>query len=88
MALSKACGDVSATWGVLRTAPADLAGAALPDNLIQDWDANTRAVQHAVMSFNQMLVSYNDAIGQFPAIAIASFLGFKPTGNIAIFYEK
>ncbi len=79
--------EVWAVWGALRTAPADLAGAALPDNLMQEWDANSRALQHAIAGFNQILVDYNEAIAQFPAIVITSFLGFKPAGQIAILYE-
>ena len=85
--LTAAGSEVSAVWGVLRTAPADLAGAALPDNFMQDWDANSRALQHAISGFNQILVDYNEAIAQFPATAITSFLGFKPAGQIAIFHE-
>jgi LemA protein len=86
-ALTVAGSEVAAVWGGLRTAPADLAGAALPDNLMQDWDANSRALQHAIGGFNQILVDYNEAIAQFPATVITSFLGFKPAGQIAIFHE-
>lgn len=86
-ALTAAGAEVSAVWGVLRTAPADLAGAALPDNLVQDWDSNSRGLQHAIGSFNQILADYNEAIAQFPATVITSFLGFKPAGQIAIFHE-
>jgi LemA protein len=87
MALTTAGAEVSSVWGVLRSAPADLAGAALPDNLLQDWDTNSRALQHAVGGFNQILADYNEAITQFPATVITSFLGFKPAGQIAIFNE-
>ncbi len=87
VALTAAGSEAWAVWSVLRTAPADLAGAALPDNLMQDWDANTRAMQHAIGGFNQILADYNEAIAQFPATVITSFLGFKPAGHIAIFHE-
>ena len=87
-ALNAAGSDVSSVWGALRSAPADLAGAALPDNLLQDWDANSRALQHAIGGFNQFLADYNEAIAQFPATVITSFLGFKPAGKIAIFHES
>lgn len=86
-ALNATGSEVSAVWGVLRTAPADLAGAALPDNLMQDWDANSRSLQHAIAGFNQILVDYNEAISQFPATVITGFLGFKPAGQISIFHE-
>jgi LemA protein len=85
--LTSSGSEVSAIWGVLRTAPADLAGAALPDSLMQDWDANSRALQHAIGGFNQILADYNEAISQFPATVITSFIGFKPAGHIAIFHE-
>lgn len=86
-ALTLAAAEVSALWRALRTAPADLAGAALPDNLMQDWDTNSRALHHAVGLFNQILADYNDAIAQFPASIVTSFLGFKPAGQIVISYE-
>ena len=79
--------DFACGGGVLRTAPADLAGAALPDNLMQDWDSNSRGLQHAIAGFNKILADYNEAIAQFPATVITSFLGFKPAGQIAIFHE-
>lgn len=85
--LTEAIAEVAAQWSVLRTAPADLAGPALPDNLMQDWDANSRALHHAARGFNQMLADYNDAIAQFPATVITSFLGFKPAGQMATLYE-
>ena len=79
--------DAVRTWGILRTAPADLAGAALPERLMRDWDENSRSLQAATSAFNQLLLNYNEAIGQFPAIMICKFLGFKPTGQIDIFHE-
>lgn len=85
--LSEVGTEVLAVWGVLCTAPEDLAGAALPDNLMQDWDANSRVLHRAVGSFNQSLSDYNDAIAQFPATVITGFLDFKPAGQIAIFHE-
>lgn len=87
-ALAEVGVKVSAVWSVLRTAPADLAGAALPDNLMQDWDTNSRALHHAIGTFNQILADYNAAIAQFPATIITSFLGFKPAGPMAVFYES
>ncbi len=85
--LTAAGAEVAAVWGVLRTAPVDLAGSALPDNLMQDWDANSRGLQHAIGSFNQTLEDYNEGIAQFPATVITSFLGFRSAGQIAIFHE-
>ena len=79
--------EVSAHWSVLRTAPADLAGAALPANLMQDWDTNARALQHAIGGFNQILEDYNEAIAQFPATVVTSFLGFEPADQILNFHE-
>lgn len=86
-ALMDAGRDVFALWSALRTAPADLAGAALPDSLMQDWDANAHVLHHAVGSLNQSLMDYNDALAQFPATVITGFLGFKPADLMAKFYE-
>ena len=87
LALTTAGAEVFAVWGVLRSAPADLAGAALPDNLMQDWDANSRTLLHAIGIFNQILADYNEAIAQFPATIVTSFLDFKPAGQIVISHE-
>ena len=82
------CGaEVSAVWGLLRTAPADLTGDALPNNLMQDSDTNSRVLQQAIWNFNQILADYNEAIAKFPAAVVTSFLGFKPAGKIAMFHE-
>ena len=86
-AVTQAGAEVAATWGILRTTPADLAGAVLPEQLMRDWDGNSRLLHLAIASFNQILMAYNEAIAQFPALIITSFLGFKPTGQIAIFHE-
>ncbi len=87
MAVTTAGADAASTWGILRTAPADLAGSALPERLMRDWDRNSRFLHPAIAMFNQILLNYNEAIGQFPAIMISKFLGFKPTGQIGIFHE-
>jgi hypothetical protein len=85
--LSQVWAEVAAAWGVLRSAPADLAGSALPENLMGDWDENSRNLQHEIVGFNRVLFDYNEAIAQFPATVISSFLGFKPAGQITIFHE-
>jgi LemA protein len=86
-AIAIAGAEAAATWGILRTAPADLAGAALPDQLMRDWDSNSRVLYPAISAFNQILRNYNEAIGQFPALMITKFLGFEPAGQIVIFHE-
>lgn len=79
--------DSVRTWGLLKTAPADLAGAALPERLMRDWDENSRFLQTSIFAFNQILLNYNEAVGQFPAMIICNFLGFKPSGQIYISHE-
>lgn len=61
-------------------APADLAGAAVPESMRQQWDAATRKVQAARMGLNHILTTYNDAIKQFPARLLVGLMGFKPAG--------
>ena len=87
-ALTSVGSKVLALWSALSNAPADLAGATLPERFVQDWDSNTRVLQHTVHGFNQILLEYNEAISQFPATLITGFLGFTPAGHIAIFDEK
>jgi LemA protein len=56
----------------------DLAGPRLPDTV------TSRRVQLALQThvatehFNQAVVCYNQAIGQFPALLLARLFGFKP----------
>lgn len=86
-AVTQAATDMAVNWGVLRTAPADLAGAALPEKLTHEWDGNSHLLDLGIASFNQILLTYSTAIEQFPALVIANFLGFKPPGKIVMFHE-
>jgi hypothetical protein len=43
-----------------------------------NWDQTTLLVQVARADFNRRVQLYNDAIGQFPALLVASAAGLKP----------
>ncbi len=86
-AINEAGHAVTATWGRLRSAPIDLAGAALPEVLIREWDENSMNVKVAVDHFNGHVAEYNAAVLQFPAKVIGSFFDLKPVGQFSIFNE-
>jgi len=75
--LSSSCAELSRAWGVLRAVPADLAGAAVPEEFAQAWEMNTQKVRAATGAFNQILAKYNEAITLFPAVALSGCFGFK-----------
>jgi LemA protein len=70
------------TWQELRDAPADLAGAAIPEALQHQWDAITAKVVSARHGLNQILDKYNAAVAQFPARLLVGLFGFKPAGKL------
>ncbi|APW41526.1 hypothetical protein [Rhodoferax saidenbachensis] len=67
-------------WEQLRSAPADLAGATVPEALQSQWDAVTLRVQTARGGMNQILVKYNEARVQFPARLVVDVMGFQVAG--------
>lgn len=69
-------------WAALCNAPADLAGAAVPANLVDEWEEATHRIQSARGGYNQIVARYNEAIGQFPARIIVGTMGFKPAGTL------
>ncbi len=73
---------VEQKWAALRNAPADLAGSAVPGNLMVEWEEATHKVQSARGGYNQIVARYNEAIGQFPARIIVGTMGFKPAGTL------
>lgn len=70
------------TWGVLRDTPADLAGSIVPDVMPKRWELISLSVETSRNGFNQIMKSYNAALGQFPASLIAGVMGFKPGGTL------
>lgn len=87
VALNKSGNAISAIWGRMRSMPLDLAGAALPEKLVREWDENSMNVKVAIDRFNENVAVYNAAVAQFPAKMIGSFFDIKPAAQISIFNE-
>ena len=81
-ALTQSLDALTQKWEALCNAPADLAGAAVPGNLVAEWEEATHRVQSARGGYNQIVARYNEAIGQFPARIIVGTMGFKPAGTL------
>jgi LemA protein len=73
---------VQQAWLALCDAPADLAGPAVPQALVQAWDDATQQVHSARGGYNQIVARYNEAIGQFPARLVVGVMGFQPAGTL------
>jgi len=80
--LTQSLAALDQKWTALRNAPADLAGAAIPDDMLAEWDEATNRVQIARGGYNQIVARYNEAIGQFPARVVVGAMGFKPAGTL------
>ncbi len=76
-ALSTALGTLYLSWSRLRDLPMDLAGPALPDMLVSQWEPLAVQVEAARTEFNRRIENYNEAIDQFPALVLAWVFGFK-----------
>ena len=76
--VSIAYADLAAAWLLLKSAPADLAGPAMPEELERQWEEHDYRVRSAMAGFNQIIQKYNDAISQFPARHICGQFGFHP----------
>lgn len=70
------------TWGILCDTPADLAGSLVPDGMPKRWEVISLSVATSRHAFNQIVNSYNAALGQFPASLIVGVMGFKPSGTL------
>jgi LemA protein len=80
--LAKAMLSLREAWEALRAAPADLAGPVVPNDMRLQWDTITRRVEASRNGYNQILLKYNEALGQFPARLIAGLMGFQPGGML------
>ncbi|QDL56240.1 LemA family protein [Rhodoferax aquaticus] len=80
--LKAAFDSVLTTWNELCCAPGDLAGAQVPFELHQEWDAITEKTKSSVGGLNQILERYNEAIHQFPASLIAQAMRFHSVEKI------
>jgi LemA protein len=76
-ALSTALETLYLSWSRLRDLPPDLAGSALPGILQSQWEQVASQVEVARSEFNGRVVTYNEAIHQFPALLLAWVFGFK-----------
>jgi LemA protein len=81
-ALSTALETLRRSWSRLRNLPPDLAGSALPQTLLTQWEQLSFQADVARNNFNKAVSNYNDAIRQFPAILLAGVLGFRPAQPI------
>lgn len=68
--------DLQAAWEAL-THP-DVYYVTVPEELTRRWSELGIAIQPDLQRFNQMVETYNEAIGLFPASLMARALKFKP----------
>ncbi|MGE4243720.1 LemA family protein [Ramlibacter sp.] len=66
----------------LRDDAHDLAGARLPETVMQQRAHLAQATQAATENFNRAVARYNDAIAQFPALVLAWIFGFAATRGL------
>lgn len=81
-ALAAAHEVLELSWRRWHEAPADLAGAPLPETLLLQWQQITQNVERTRAEFNQRVQAYNRAIRQFPALVLAWLFGFKGAHEI------
>lgn len=81
-ALGQHLQEVAQAWADLSSAPADLAGPAVPDALQKEWEEIAQRVRMACGGYNQIAARYNEAIGQFPARLVVGAMGFQPAGTL------
>lgn len=60
----------------------DLAGPRLPEDFSGERQQLLRMTQAATEHFNQAVLRYNEAIGQFPALLLAWLFGFQPARGL------
>jgi LemA protein len=80
--LTQSLDALETKWAALCNAPADLAGSAVPGDLMAEWDDATARVQSARGGYNQIVARYNEALSQFPARIIVGPMGFRPAGAL------
>jgi len=76
--LAKAYQDLGGNWAKVSALPDDLSTPNIAAALQANWDQMALLVQVARADFNRRVQLYNDAIGQFPALLVASAAGLKP----------
>jgi LemA protein len=76
--LAKAYQDLGGNLAKVSALPDDLSTPNIAAALQANWDQMALLVQVARADFNRRVQLYNDAIGQFPALLVASAAGLKP----------
>ena len=76
-ALRTALDTLHLSWLRLRDLPLDVSDAAIPGSLQSHWEHIAFQSEIARTEFNRRVLSYNDAIHQFPALLLAWLFGFK-----------
>ena len=76
--LAQAYQDIGGNWAKLSALPDDLSTPNVAAAVQANWDQMTLLVQVSRADFNRRVQLYNDAIGQFPALLVASAAGLKP----------
>ena len=81
-ALRTAYETLCLSWSRVQALPPDPDGAALPDSLQSQFEQLAHQADMARADFNRAVANYNAAIGQFPALVLASLFGFRPAQPI------
>ena len=76
--LAKAYQDLGVNWAKMSVVPENLNTLNDAAAFQANWDQMALLVQVARADFNRRVQLYNDAIGQFPALLVASAAGLKP----------
>lgn len=80
----KAARDIFETaWQRLLAEQDDLAGNPVPPNLQILWAQHAPQVQQRLQDYDEAVHAYQQAIGQFPALLLAWFMGFGVTGKLS-----
>ena len=81
-ALQTAHQTMHVAWSRVQNRPHDLAGSLLPEPLPARWHHICANADIACAEFNRQVLSYNDAIAQFPAALLAWLFGFVAAKSV------
>ncbi|MFM7331082.1 MAG: hypothetical protein ACKO1L_05400 [Brachymonas sp.] len=70
-------------WQRLQAEPGDLAGNPVPPDLQILWAQHEPQAQQHLQAYDEAVHAYHQAIGQFPAVALAWLMGFGMTGKLS-----
>lgn len=69
-------------WERLQDRHEDLAGAAVPQQLMVLWQQHAMQSDEKLLAYNTQARAYNQAIAQFPALLVAWIFGFNSTVSL------